>query len=60
MNFYLTRDADGELMLTNHLPFKRKFYWTSEGNYLILPKKRFKKVKWEDEEPTEVRLEELK
>ena len=57
MTLYLSRDADGELMLTSHKPIKQKFSWVVDGNYILLPQNEFKKVKWEDKEPTEVKLE---
>lgn len=57
MILYLARDANKEIMLTSHKPFKDKFSWRSDGNYILLPKNEFKQVKWEDEEPTKVKLE---
>lgn len=57
MKLYLSRDSNRGLMLSREKPTKGKFYWTCDGNYLLLPKNEFKQVKWADEEPTKVKLE---
>lgn len=61
--FYVTRDRDGGLWLwIGFKPHKneRDQCWTDEkgckGDLTFLPKTMFPNVKWEDEEPLEVRI----
>lgn len=58
MELYLARDKDGALNLYNGKPFKGKKIWfeTTEGDCCGIDRSRFPEVRWEDKEPTEVKL----
>ena len=54
----VARDQDGELWLYFTEPTKRKDIgvWKANGNCVKVYPERFSSVRWEDEEPTKVKI----
>lgn len=57
--FYVARDINGDLFLYKGKPFKNTDYniWSSVGENFEINQKLFPNVKWEDEEPLAVILQ---
>ena len=56
---WIARDKNGELIIYKKKPLKDEIVeqWRTSGGWLrFLPKEKFPEVKWEDEEPTKVKL----
>lgn len=54
---WVARDYDGSLYMFPDKPKKMSDYWYApEVGYMKLNDSLFPEVKWEDEEPTEIRL----
>ena len=58
VKFWLARDKNGSLYLSQIKPKKEKFDWVIENpeytnNYVKIDANNFPSVKWEDDEPTE-------
>ena len=62
IKLWLARDMDGDLYLFNHKPRRNFAVWVDFdfGAMVMLDKKAFPQVKWNDEEPTEVELKIVK
>lgn len=57
--FYVARDKSGDLFLYKEKPFKNTDYdlWSSSIEYFGINPELFPNVKWEDEEPLAVILQ---
>ena len=59
---WVTRDKDGTLCLWQKKPYKMALGWGIKkgsifnDDVVLLKKKKFSSVKWEDKEPTEVEI----
>lgn len=56
---WIARDKDNELRIFENKPTKGAEYWLSSwanNVYGTLPDEYFPEVKWEDDEPTKVKL----
>lgn len=60
INMYIARDKDGDLYLYKKQPMKYSESWQlcsdNPHDFYKLDSSLFPEVKWEDEEPTEVKL----
>lgn len=55
---WIARNSDNNLWLYANKPVKnaRNGYWTADGHVMRLYTQDFPKVRWEDDEPTEVEI----
>ena len=60
---WIARDKNGELYLFSEKPSKREDFWmmnSATTTVIQLPSELFPEVKWEDEEPRELVLKQIK
>lgn len=56
MTAWIARDENGELWMCEKKPHKVRNQWCADGYVLDIKADNFPQVKWEDEEPTEVKI----
>lgn len=52
---WVARDKDGDIYVYSDKPDKERIEWLS-SNFINIERHSFPKIKWEDEEPTKVKL----